>query len=95
MQKIQLLTTQIKKERQAHKQVKDILEERIVALNASNELLVRLNGNLNNQLKEGFSKLNYNEKGYQELIESVQDIMYKISPEGYLTFVNNFDFHDI
>lgn len=90
MQKIQLLTTQIKKERQAHKQVKDILEERIVALNASNELLVRLNGNLNNQLKEGFSKLNYNEKGYQELIESVQDIMYKISPEGYLTFVNNF-----
>lgn len=88
MEEIELLKSRIEREQKARKQAEEILESKALELYKANEQLRNLNGNLENQIKIGVTKLQKTEKRYQELIESVQDIIYKISSEGYFTFVN-------
>lgn len=88
MQELELLKRRIDKEQKARKQAEGILEEKALALHVANEQLKDLNGSLVKQVQIGISELQKTEKRYQDLIESVQDIIYKISPDGYFTFVN-------
>ncbi|MES2517365.1 MAG: PAS domain S-box protein [Bacteroidota bacterium] len=89
MQEIELLKRRVEREQKARKQAENILEEKAWALYTTNEQLKHLNENLANQVKEGIAALHKTEERYQELIESVQDIIYKISTDGYFTFVNS------
>ncbi|MEA5460781.1 PAS domain S-box protein [Arcicella sp. LKC2W] len=89
MEELELLKRRIEREQKARKQAENILEEKALALHTTNEQLKDLNENLAKQVQAGIAELQKTEKNYQELIESVQDIIYKISPEGYFTFVNS------
>lgn len=89
MEEIELLKRRIEREKKARKQAENILEEKALALYTTNEQLKDLNENLAKQVQVGVAELQKTEKNYQELIESIQDIIYKISPEGYFTFINS------
>jgi PAS domain S-box-containing protein len=88
MEEKAILKRRIEREQKARKQAEDILESKALELYEANRKLRDLNENLENQIKKGVSELQKTEKRYQDLIESVQDIIYKISPEGFFTFVN-------
>jgi PAS domain-containing protein len=85
---IELLKTKLERERAARIQAETILDEKAMELFESNQNLIRLNQNLEAQINEKVSELSKSEIRYKQLIESVQDIIYKISPDGYFTFVN-------
>ena len=87
MEEIELLNLKI--DRRQKDQVLKNLGEKIVSLNASNQHLLNLNDNLNRQLKEVTYKLKNKVKEYPDLIEPIQDIMYRISPEGNITFISS------
>lgn len=89
MEEIELLSSQIDSQQKAHEQALNNLEAKIVELNASNQRLLNLNENLNSQLKEVTYKLKNKEKEYPDLIDPIQDIMYRISPEGNITFISS------
>lgn len=88
MEEKAILKRRIEREQKARKQAEDILETKALELYEANRKLRDLNENLENQIKKGVSELQKTEKRYQDLIESVQDIIYKISPDGFFTFVN-------
>ena len=88
MEELELLRTQIEQERSARKKAEAILEEKAIQLSLANEQLQTLNETLEQRIKSGLTELQKSEKRYQQLIESMQDIIYKISPEGFFTFVN-------
>lgn len=88
MQDIEILQRRVERERKARLQAEAILEEKAFQLYQTNEKLRFLNENLEQQVIEGGAKLQKSEKDTSKAIESVQDIIYKISPEGYFTFVN-------
>jgi PAS domain-containing protein len=85
---IELLKTKLERERAARIQAETILDEKAMELFESNQNLIRLNQRLEAQINEKVSELSKSEIRYKQLIESVQDIIYKISPDGYFTFVN-------
>ncbi|MFY7827223.1 MAG: PAS domain S-box protein [Flectobacillus sp.] len=85
---IELLKKKLERERAARIQAETILEEKAMELFESNQNLIRLNQRLEVQINEKVSELSKSEIRYKQLIESVQDIIYKISPDGFFTFVN-------
>lgn len=89
MEQLEILKRRLEKEQEARKEAEKIFEEKILALYATNKQLKQFNENLEKQVKTGFCELQKIEKNYQELIGSVEDIIYKISPKGYFTFVSN------
>jgi PAS domain S-box-containing protein len=88
MEEIELLKRRIEREQKARKQAEEILETKALELYEANKRLLTLNENLESQISKGIAELQKTEQRYQELIESVQDIIYKISVEGVFTFVN-------
>lgn len=88
MEEKEILRRRIEREQKARKQAEEILEAKALELYEANRQLRDLNENLEIQIKKGVAELQQTEKRYQDLIESVQDIIYKISPEGFFTFVN-------
>lgn len=88
MEDIELLKRRIEREQKARKQAEEILETKALELYEANNRLLNLNENLESQIAKGVAELQKTEQRYQELIESVQDIIYKISVEGVFTFVN-------
>lgn len=88
MEEIELLKRRIEREQKARKQAEEILETKALELYEANKRLLNLNENLESQIRKGVAELQKTEQRYQELIESVQDIIYKISVDGVFTFVN-------
>lgn len=88
MEDIALLERRLEREKTARKQAEAILEKKALALYNANEQLQHLNENLEQQIQDKLAELEQSEQRYRQLIESVQDIIYKISPEGYFTFVS-------
>jgi PAS domain S-box-containing protein len=88
MEEIELLKRQIEQEKKAHQETEIILEKKALELYEISEQLRHLNQNLEQQVKASVSELQNTEKRYRHLIESVQDIIYKISVEGFFTYVN-------
>ncbi|WP_028523719.1 PAS domain S-box protein [Runella limosa] len=89
MEEVELLKRRVDRERKARLQAEAILETKALELYKANEQLSLLNQNLEQQVKQGIEELQESEKRHRELIESVQDIIYKISPSGYFLFVNS------
>lgn len=88
MEEIEKLKRQIELEKQAHQQTEIILEKKALELYETSEQLQLLNQNLEQQVKNAVDELKKTEKRYRHLIESVQDIIYKISTDGFFTYVN-------
>jgi PAS domain S-box-containing protein len=88
MDDIELLKRRLDREHKARLQAEEILETKALELFEANKRLQNLNENLENKIQIGILDLQITEQRYQELIESVQDIIYKISIEGNFTFVN-------
>ncbi|GAB3741142.1 PAS domain S-box protein [Spirosoma lituiforme] len=88
MEDIDLLKRRLVREKTARLQAEAILEKKALALYNANEQLLHLNENLEQQIRNKLAELRESEQRYRQLIESVQDIIYKISPTGYFTFVS-------
>ncbi len=88
MEDIDLLKRRLVREKTARLQAEAILEKKALALYNANEQLLHLNENLEQQIRDKLAELRESEQRYRQLIESVQDIIYKISPEGFFTFVS-------
>ncbi len=88
MEEIEKLKRQIAIEKEAHQQTEIILEKKALELYETTEQLQLLNQNLEQQVKSTVDELRKTEKRYRHLIESVQDIIYKISVDGFFTYVN-------
>ena len=88
MEEIELLRRQVEQEKKAHQETEIILEKKALELYEASEQLRQLNQNLEKQVKASVSELQKTERKYRQLIESVQDIIYQISVDGYFTYVN-------
>ncbi|MBA4852680.1 PAS domain S-box protein [Emticicia sp. BO119] len=88
MEEIELLKKQIEQERDARMKAEALLQEKAMQLAQIHEQLQNSNANFERQIEEGDAALQQIENHYQLLIESLNDIIYKISPEGFFTFVN-------
>ncbi|GAB3643480.1 PAS domain-containing hybrid sensor histidine kinase/response regulator [Spirosoma arcticum] len=88
MENIDLLNRRLVREKAARKQAELILEKKALELYNANEQLQHLNQHLEQQVRDKLAELRQTEQRYRLLIESVQDIIYKISPQGYFTFVS-------
>lgn len=86
---IELLKRRLDREKAARTEAESILEKKAMELYNANEQLQSLNGNLEQQIRDKLNELSQSEQRYRHLVESVQDIIYKISPEGFFTFVNS------
>jgi PAS domain S-box-containing protein len=85
---IELLKLELAQEKKARLQAELVLESKALELFESNQSLIKLNQKLEAQIHEKVSELGQSERRYKQLIESVQDIIYKVSPDGYFSFVN-------
>ncbi|GAB2519059.1 PAS domain S-box protein [Spirosoma aerophilum] len=85
---IELLKRRLVREKTARLQAEAILEKKALALYNANEQLLHLNESLEQQIRDKLAELSDSEQRYRQLIESVQDIIYKISPRGFFTFVS-------
>ena len=95
MENVELFNRRLAREKAARKQAEFILEEKALELYGVNKQLQHvnqqlqdLNQNLEQQVRDKLAELRQTEQRYRQLIESVQDIIYKISPEGFFTFVS-------
>lgn len=88
MEEIELLKKQIEQERDARMKAETLLREQTMQLSQVKEQLRKSNANFERQIEEGDAALQKSENRHQQLVESLNDIIYKISPEGFFTFVN-------
>lgn len=88
MEDIELLKRRLERERSARQQAEAILEKKALALYNANAQLQHLNENLEQQIQDKLAELEQSEQRYRQLIESVEDIIYKASPEGFFIFVS-------
>ncbi len=88
MSELDLLKRRLEREKAARRQAEAILEKKALELYDANEQLQHLNENLESQIREKLAELRDTDHRYRQLIESVQDIIYKTSLEGYFTFVS-------
>ncbi|MVM35462.1 PAS domain S-box protein [Spirosoma sp. HMF4905] len=79
------LVCQQKEQRRVERQLK-IKSLRLAKLEEQHSLLTN---KLNQQIKINLEQGQQSEYQYRQLIDSVQDIIFKISPEGYFTFANS------
>ncbi|GAB3256720.1 hypothetical protein GCM10027347_18700 [Larkinella harenae] len=84
MSSIENLERQLALEQAARRQVEAILEEKSRQLTEANEQLHLLH----EQMEEQIEELQKSEKQYRHVVESVQDIIFKTSIDGFFTFVN-------
>jgi PAS domain S-box-containing protein len=84
-----LFKRRFEREKAARTQAEVILEKKALELYDANEQLKHLNENLEQQIRDKLAELRESEQRYRQLIESVQDIIYKIGPDGVFTFVSS------
>jgi len=85
---IEILERSLQREKQARKQAEEILESKALELYEANSKLIHLNQDLAQQIRKEVLKYQESEQKYQELIESAQDIIYKVNIEGVFTYIN-------
>ena len=88
MEDIEQLNRRLAREKAARKQAETILEKKALELYDANEQLHHLNDNLEQQIRDKLAELRESEQRYRQLIESVQDTIFKTSLDGHFTFVS-------
>ncbi|GAB2543448.1 ATP-binding protein [Spirosoma aerophilum] len=85
---LSLLERRLAREKSARLEAETILEKKSRQLFDADQQLRQLNNNLAHEISLQVDQLKQSESRYRELIDSVQDIIYKITPQGFFTFVN-------
>ncbi|KAB7727083.1 PAS domain S-box protein [Rudanella paleaurantiibacter] len=88
MDDIELLKRRLAREQAARRQAEGILEQKALELYDVNIRLQHLNENLELEIQNKLTELQESEQRYRQLIESIEDIIYKISPDGYFTYIS-------
>ncbi|MFC5409014.1 PAS domain S-box protein [Larkinella bovis] len=88
MSPIENLERQLAIEQAARRQAEALLSEKSWQLDEANAQLHWLREQLNPSSAEASQALRKREKLYQQVVESVQDIIFKTSIDGFFTFVN-------
>ncbi len=88
MENFDLLKRRFDREHKARQEAERVLEKKAWELYTTNQQLTFLNENLAQQVEQGIAELQEKDARFRELIDSVQDIIYRISPEGFFTFMN-------
>ena len=87
-EEIELLKRQLAREKAARLEAESILEQRSRELYEVNQHLYSLNRTLESQIEEKLDELGASEQRYKDILESVRDIIYRTSPDGYFIYVN-------
>lgn len=85
---LELLQRKFERERDARIQAEKLLEEKSLELYKSNVQLKTLNNNLEEIAKERFKKLVEAEKEYEFLVESINDMIFRLKLDGKIYFAN-------
>lgn len=88
MTEIEILKRRLERERQARKQAETILEQKALELYHTNEELLRVNESLEQKVTERTKELKRSEERYRQIIETATDLIYRMSPDGVITYVN-------
>lgn len=88
MDEVTMLRKKLERERLARKEAERLLEEKALQLYFSNEKLRQLNADLEKQVAYQSSELRVQQERYRSLIESAEDLMFWMTPEGIFTEVN-------
>ncbi|MDB5241948.1 MAG: hybrid sensor histidine kinase/response regulator [Spirosoma sp.] len=88
MDDMELLSRRLSREKNARKRAEVILEKKAKELVKVNEQLKHLNEHLEQQIQDKLTELQQSEQRYRQLIESVQDIIFKTSPDGHFSYVS-------
>lgn len=84
-----MLKRRLARERAARREAERLLEVKALALYEANQQLQHLNENLEQQIRAKLEEQRANELHHRQLIESVQDLIFKVSPAGRFTFVSS------
>jgi PAS domain S-box-containing protein len=88
MGELELTKRRLEREKAARRQAEAILEDKARQLYHANEALQRLNGTLETEIQRKLIELDLSEQRYRQLIDSVDDIIYKVSLKGLFTYVS-------
>ncbi|PRY35896.1 PAS domain S-box-containing protein [Spirosoma oryzae] len=88
MSELELTKRRLEREKAARRQAEAILEDKARQLYHANEALQRLNGSLETEIQRKLIELDLSEQRYRQLIDSVDDIIYKMSLDGLFTYVS-------
>lgn len=85
---IELLKKKIAREEAARKEAEGLLEKKSLELYHSNEQLKNLNVNLEDLVEKRTNKLRVTELEYQTMVESINDMIFRLDLQGNITFTN-------
>ena len=88
MASIDLWQRRWEEERNARLEAEKTLEKKASELSEANEQLRKLNEQLEQNIHERTAALQASELRYRQLIESANDIIYRLDENGFLTYVN-------
>jgi PAS domain S-box-containing protein len=88
MEDFELLKRRVYRERAGRHQAEGLLEQKALALYEANGRLQHLNENLEQEIRLKLAELQASEQRYRQVIESVQDLIFKVAPDGRFTFVS-------
>lgn len=83
-----LLKRKLEREKKARIEAEKLLEEKSLELYHSKEKLISLNKNLKELVNERTIKLSETEEEYEFLVESINDMIFRLDLEGNITFAN-------
>jgi PAS domain S-box-containing protein len=88
LSEIDILKRRLQREIDARIEAENILEKKALELFLSNEKLRELNNSQEQIIDQRTKELNQNKEEYRALIESANDIIFKIDVDGYFTYVS-------
>jgi len=88
MNEVDLLKKRLLREREARKQAEAILESKALELYKTNEEVLALNQNLEQEIRKRSESLAISEQQYRTLVEQARDVIYNINYEGYFLYIN-------
>lgn len=88
MNNLEILTRKFERERAARVEAEKLLDEKSLELYHSNEQLKKLNKSLEKLVEDRSRKLSEAEKDYEFLVESINDMIFRLDLKGRIIFVN-------
>ena len=85
---LELLKRKLKRETAARKEAEQLLEKKALELYHSNEQLKDLNSNLESLVEKRTLKLKESELEYQTMVESINDMIFRLDLKGNIKFTN-------
>lgn len=85
---LNIIKRRFERERLARKEAERILEQKSLELYETNQKLFNLNNELQTEVEARVKQLKFAEHEYQQLVESVNDLIFKTDLDGHFLYVN-------